>query len=111
MAQHGLRQGLTGSEPAELGVSTGSSAASRIPLLTRIRSPSSPSPAVGDDLTSAHQRLKSIASSWYVWPAELDLMGRLAGFDLEARHADWAGTAFTAESRSHVSVYRLTDRP
>jgi SAM-dependent methyltransferase len=43
----------------------------------------------------------------YVWPAELDLMGRLAGFDLETRHADWAGTDFTAESRSHVSVYRI----
>ena len=43
----------------------------------------------------------------YIWPAELDLMARLAGFELEARHADWAGTEFTAESRSHVSVYRL----
>jgi len=43
----------------------------------------------------------------YVWPAELDLMGRLAGFELESRHADWAGAPFTAESRSHVSVYRL----
>jgi SAM-dependent methyltransferase len=44
----------------------------------------------------------------YVWPAELDLMARLAGFDLEARHADWEGAEFTAESSSHVSVYRLT---
>jgi SAM-dependent methyltransferase len=44
----------------------------------------------------------------YVWPAELDLMGRLAGFELESRHADWSGTEFTAESRSHVSVYRRT---
>jgi SAM-dependent methyltransferase len=43
----------------------------------------------------------------YVWPAELDLMARLAGFEPESRHADWSGTAFTAESRSHVSVYRL----
>jgi SAM-dependent methyltransferase len=43
----------------------------------------------------------------YIWPAELDLMGQLAGFELEARHADWTGSAFTAESRSHVSVYRL----
>jgi SAM-dependent methyltransferase len=43
----------------------------------------------------------------YVWPAELDLMARLAGFSLESRHADWSGSAFTAESRSHVSVYRL----
>jgi SAM-dependent methyltransferase len=43
----------------------------------------------------------------YVWPAELDLMGRLAGFELESRHADWSGAAFTATSDSHVSVYRL----
>ena len=40
-------------------------------------------------------------------PDVLDLMGQLAGFDLESRHADWAGTAFTATARHHVSVYRL----
>ncbi|MBA2555283.1 MAG: class I SAM-dependent methyltransferase [Geodermatophilaceae bacterium] len=43
----------------------------------------------------------------YIWPAELDLMAQIAGFELETRHADWAGAEFTAESRSHVSVYRL----
>jgi SAM-dependent methyltransferase len=43
----------------------------------------------------------------YIWPAELDLMAQLAGFALESRHADWGGAPFTAESRSHVSVYRL----
>lgn len=43
----------------------------------------------------------------YIWPAELDLMGQLAGFELETRHADWTSTEFTAESWSHVSVYRL----
>ena len=42
----------------------------------------------------------------YVWPAELDLMAQLAGLELESRHADWAGEQFTADSRSHVSVYR-----
>jgi SAM-dependent methyltransferase len=45
----------------------------------------------------------------YIWPAELDLMAELAGFDLESRHADWIGSPFTAESPSHVSVYRLKD--
>lgn len=45
----------------------------------------------------------------YIWPAELDLMAELAGFTLESRHADWTGSAFTAESRSHVSVYRLPE--
>jgi SAM-dependent methyltransferase len=43
----------------------------------------------------------------YIWPSELDLMGQLAGFELESRHADWAGAEFTGESESHVSVYRL----
>ncbi|MGC3000784.1 class I SAM-dependent DNA methyltransferase [Streptomyces sp. G35A] len=43
----------------------------------------------------------------YIWPAELDLMAQLAGFERESRHADWAGAPFTAESRSHVSVYRI----
>jgi SAM-dependent methyltransferase len=43
----------------------------------------------------------------YIWPAELDLMAQLAGFELESRHADWAGAEFTEDSRSHVSVYRL----
>ncbi len=45
----------------------------------------------------------------YIWPAELDLMAQLAGFELEARHADWSGSEFTAESRSHVSVYLLPE--
>lgn len=43
----------------------------------------------------------------YIWPAELDLMAQLAGFELESRHADWSGSEFTAESHSHVSVYRM----
>jgi SAM-dependent methyltransferase len=41
----------------------------------------------------------------YVWPAELDLMARLAGMRLRARWGDWRGAPFTAESRSHVSVW------
>jgi SAM-dependent methyltransferase len=47
----------------------------------------------------------------YIWPAELDLMAQLGGFDLETRHADWTGADFTAESQSHVSVYRLPGGP
>ena len=42
----------------------------------------------------------------YVWPSELDLMGRLAGLTLEHRWADFAGAPFTSGSESHVSVYR-----
>jgi hypothetical protein len=47
----------------------------------------------------------------YVWPGELDLMGELAGLRLESRDADWSGAPFTAESPSHVSVYRLPAQP
>jgi len=47
----------------------------------------------------------------YTWPAELDLMAALAGLELETRHADWVGTEFTAESPSHVSVYRKPSTP
>jgi SAM-dependent methyltransferase len=43
----------------------------------------------------------------YVWPAELDLMARLAGFVRESRWADWDRSPFTDQSRSHVTVYRL----
>lgn len=47
----------------------------------------------------------------YLWPAELDLMAMLSGFERETRQADWSGAEFTAESRSHVSVYRLPAAP
>lgn len=43
----------------------------------------------------------------YVWPSELDLMAELAGMSLTARYADWNGSPFTADSTSHVSVWRL----
>jgi SAM-dependent methyltransferase len=44
----------------------------------------------------------------YVWPAELDLMARLAGMTLHERWAGWKREPFTGESRSHVSVWRKT---
>jgi SAM-dependent methyltransferase len=48
------------------------------------------------------------ANHRYAWPAELDLMARLAGFGLEHRWEDWRRRRFTATSSAHVSVYRLT---
>jgi methyltransferase family protein len=42
----------------------------------------------------------------YAWPAELDLMARLAGMRLEDRWAGWEREPFTGLSPSHVSVYR-----
>jgi SAM-dependent methyltransferase len=41
----------------------------------------------------------------YAWPAEYDLMARIAGLSLRERWGDWRWTPFTADSTSHVSVW------
>jgi hypothetical protein len=41
----------------------------------------------------------------YVWPAELDLMARLAGLTLKERWSNWRREPFTNDSDSHVSVW------
>ncbi len=41
----------------------------------------------------------------YVWPAELDLMARLAGMTLRERWGGWSRESFTSESRQHVSIW------
>jgi SAM-dependent methyltransferase len=45
----------------------------------------------------------------YVWPAELDLMARLAGMRLRERWAGWEREPFTSDSRKHVSVWEKPD--
>lgn len=42
----------------------------------------------------------------YTWPAELDLMARIAGLTLEHRWGGWDKRPFDAESDKHVSVWR-----
>jgi len=44
----------------------------------------------------------------YAWPAELDLMARLAGMTLRERWSGWKREPFTSESESHVSVWETT---
>jgi hypothetical protein len=44
----------------------------------------------------------------YAWPAEFDLMARIAGMRLRGRWAGWQHEPFTAESSSHVSVWEKT---
>lgn len=41
----------------------------------------------------------------YTWPSELDLMARLAGLKRRERWAWWDRSPFTADSKSHVTVY------
>lgn len=43
----------------------------------------------------------------YTWPAELDLMARIAGFSLEDRWGGWDRRPFDADCEKHVSVWRL----
>ena len=45
----------------------------------------------------------------YAWPAELDLMARLAGMTLAHRWADWDRSPFTNDSDKHVSVWQKPD--
>jgi SAM-dependent methyltransferase len=42
----------------------------------------------------------------YAWPAEMDLMARLAGLSLEERWGWYDRRQFTEQSLQHVSVYR-----
>jgi SAM-dependent methyltransferase len=71
-----------------------------------------------DELDPATQRLVShhfslVDGEWelastpfrYVWPAELDLMARLAGMRLRERWSGWNREPFTSESTKHVSVW------
>ena len=41
----------------------------------------------------------------YAWPAEMDLMARIAGMKLRHRWADWDRSELTQESTKHVSVW------
>lgn len=45
----------------------------------------------------------------YAWPEQIDELAGRAGLHLTERYADWDRSPFTAESRSHISVYRPRD--
>jgi SAM-dependent methyltransferase len=47
----------------------------------------------------------------YAWPAELDLMARLAGMTLRERWSGWKREPFTSESTKHVSVWEKPALP
>lgn len=65
----------------------------------------------GADLADGREARIGRSPHRYIWPSELDLMGRLAGFTLESRWAGWRREEFTGESTGHVSVYRLAAQP
>ena len=47
----------------------------------------------------------------YIWPAELDLMARLAGMSLRERWSGWGREPFTSDSTNHVSVWQKAQSP
>jgi hypothetical protein len=55
---------------------------------------------------------QTFSTPWrFVWPAELDLMARIAGMRLRERWSDWGRQPFTSESYKHVSVWeKVTER-
>lgn len=61
-------------------------------------------------LSGAGVQLNPIVTR-YAWPAELDLMARIAGMRLQERWGGWGHEPFTADSRNCVSVYTLSDCP
>jgi SAM-dependent methyltransferase len=47
----------------------------------------------------------------FAYPAELDLMARIAGMRLRERWGGWDRRPFTSDSGNHVSVYELVPQP
>lgn len=59
---------------------------------------------VNPDRDGAHRRTRS--RHRYAWPAEMDLMARMAGMRLVRRVADWDGSPYTDDSRATISVWQ-----
>jgi SAM-dependent methyltransferase len=47
----------------------------------------------------------------YVWPSELDLMAKIAGFRVRDRWAGWDRAPFTSDSHSQVAVFEKLPSP
>ena len=51
-------------------------------------------------------KVVTFTTPWrYAWPAEFDLMARIAGMRLRERWSDWGRQPFTSQSGKHVSVW------
>jgi hypothetical protein len=55
----------------------------------------------------AHGRVVRHSAPYrYVWPSELDLMAKIAGFRLQDRWAGWDRAPFTSDSTSQIAVFQ-----
>lgn len=61
--------------------------------------------AIGQTYLRSGEMRKTPEISRYAFPAELDLMARLADLVLVERYEDWQGRRFEHRSQRHVSVY------
>lgn len=45
----------------------------------------------------------------YAWPAELDLMAKIAGLEIQHRWGSWQKNELTTKDEQHISVYSLAE--
>jgi hypothetical protein len=57
------------------------------------------------NVTTQDAQLAVFGNAASVWPSELDLMARIAGFRLRDRWAGWDRVPFTSASQSQVAVF------
>ncbi|GAA2016414.1 class I SAM-dependent methyltransferase [Nakamurella flavida] len=62
--------------------------------------------AIGQAYLRSGELRKTPEISRYAFPAEVDLMARIAGLQLTERYEDWDGRYFEHRSVRHISVYR-----
>ncbi|MGP6147029.1 class I SAM-dependent methyltransferase [Jeotgalibaca sp. A122] len=56
---------------------------------------------LSEDQVASHQ-----TEHRYVWPSELELMGRLAGLEVAYKWGDWTGEALTNDSDDMIIIFR-----
>lgn len=61
--------------------------------------------AIGQTYLRSGELRKTPEISRYAFPAELDLMARVAGLRLVERYEDWKGRRYQHTSTRHISVY------
>jgi hypothetical protein len=52
------------------------------------------------------QLLRHSAPYRFLWPSELDLMGKMAGLRLTEHWASWSGQPFSSESPQQIAVFK-----
>ena len=92
--------------PDQNGLSFGHEFSEGVVTYNRLHEPVSQE-LVFSRIIIGHDRVRVLTSKQrYIWPAELDLMARLAGLELVGSYADYLGAAFTPAAPARVAVYQ-----